>query len=80
MTLFYITGMTLDILWGVTWWILKKTRIGVNKFVYPKRITLISEKDRLLNLEKENKKQQEQIVVLREKINVINDYLLKKVN
>lgn len=80
MTLFYITGMTLDILWGVTWWILKKTRNGVNKFVYPKRITLISEKDRLLNLEKENKKQQEQIVVLREKINVINDYLLKKVN
>ena len=80
MTLFYITGMTLDILWGVTWCILKKTRNGVNKFVYPKRITLISEKDRLLNLEKENKKQQEQIVVLREKINVINDYLLKKVN
>jgi hypothetical protein len=78
MSLFYITNMTLDILWGVTWWMLKKTRNGVNKFVYPKKITMVSEKDRLLKLEEDNKTQKEQIVILRERIEIINDYLLKK--
>jgi len=70
--------MTLDILWGVTWWMLKKTRNGVNKFVYPKKITMVSQKKRLLKLEEDNKTQKEQIAVLRERMEIINDYLLKK--
>jgi len=80
MSLFYITNMTLDILWGVTWWVLKKTRNGVNKLVYQKKITFVPEKKRLLKLEEENKTQREQIVILREKIEIINNYLLKAPN
>tara|TARA_B110000211_G_scaffold197268_1_gene226686 strand:+ start:166 stop:387 length:222 start_codon:yes stop_codon:yes gene_type:complete len=73
--------MTLDILWGVTWWVLKKTRNGVNKLVYQKKkITFVPEKKRLLKLEEENKTQREQIVILREKIEIINNYLLKAPN
>ena len=70
--------MTLDILWGVTWWMLKKTRNGVNKFVYPKKITMVSEKTRIATLEEKNKQQEMQITFLTNKIEIINNYLLKK--
>ena len=78
MALFYITNMTLDIIWGVTWWMLKKTRNGVNRFIYPKKITMISEKTRIATLEEKNKKQEMQINCLTDKIEIINNYLLKK--
>uniref|UniRef100_A0A6C0B416 Uncharacterized protein n=1 Tax=viral metagenome TaxID=1070528 RepID=A0A6C0B416_9ZZZZ len=78
MSLFYITNMTLDIVWGVTWWVLKKTRNGVNKFVYPKKITMVSEKTRIATLEEKNKQQEMQITFLTNKIEIINNYLLKK--
>jgi len=70
--------MTLDIVWGVTWWVLKKTRNGVNKFVYPKKITMVSEKTRIATLEEKNKQQEMQITFLTNKIEIINNYLLKK--
>ena len=78
MSLFYITNMTLDIVWGVTWWVLKKTRNGVNKFVYPKKITMVSEKTRIATLEEKNKQQEMQITFLTNKIEIINNYVLKK--
>ena len=78
MSLFYITNMTLDIVWGVTWWVLKKTRNGVNKFVYRKKITMVSEKTRIATLEEKNKQQEMQITFLTNKIEIINNYLLKK--
>ena len=34
MGFFYLTNVTLDILWGVTWWVLKKTRKGVYYVLY----------------------------------------------
>ena len=80
MSLFYLTNMSLDILWGVTWWVLKKTRNGINYFVFPKTIK-DKEKNRIVKLEEDNKRQRDEIVLLREKIEVINNYLLtQKVN
>ena len=78
MSLFYITNITLDILWGVTCWMLKKTRNGVNTLVYPKKITYVSEKRRLLKLEEDNKTQEKEIIILRGDIKIIHNYLLKK--
>ena len=78
MSLFYITNITLDILWGVTCWMLKKTRNGVNTRVYPKKITYVSEKRRLLKLEEDNKTQEKEIIILRGEIKIIHNYLLKK--
>ena len=78
MSLFYITNITLDILWGVTCWMLKKTRNGVNTLVYPKKITYVSEKRRLLKLEEDNKTQEKEIIILRGEIKIIHNYLLKK--
>lgn len=78
MSLFYVTNITLDIIWGVTCWVLKKTRKGVNTFLYPKNAPLITEGRRLLQLEECNRNQAGDIVILRQKIEVINDYLLKQ--
>ena len=78
MSLFYVTNITLDILWGVTCWVLKKTRNGVNTLLYSKKVPLLTERTRLLQLEECNRNQADEIVILRQKIEVINDYLLTK--
>ena len=82
MAFFYITNISLDIVWGVTWWILKKTRNGVYTILYfnQKPVNKIrdSEYKILKELLEENKNQKEQIILLNEKFEIINDYLKKK--
>lgn len=77
MALFYLTNMSLDILWGVTWWIIKKTRNGVNYIAFPNNSKTTAH-NRILRLEDRNKKQEQEIVELKGKINIINTYLLNK--
>ena len=81
MSFFYITNISLDILWGITWWIFKKTQNGVYTILYFNKEPLHKIKDCehkiLKELLEENIKQQEQITILNEKIEVINDYFKK---
>ena len=82
MSFFYITNISLDIIWGVTWWILKKTRNGVYTILYYKKepvYKIKNNKDKILiELLEENKQQKQQIILLSEKIEIINDYFKKK--
>ena len=79
MGFFYLTNVTLDILWGVTWWVLKKTRKGVYYVLYSdekKHLYIKHTQKKLLeDLKQQNEKQSEQIAILTNKIEIINDYI-----
>tara|TARA_B110000971_G_scaffold67847_1_gene69570 strand:+ start:719 stop:970 length:252 start_codon:yes stop_codon:yes gene_type:complete len=81
MGFFYLTNITLDILWGVTWWVLKKTRKGVYYVLHSEQKTPVylknNPKKLLIDLKQQNERQSEQIAILTNKIELINNYITK---
>lgn len=88
--IFYLTNATLDIIWGTTWWIVKKTSGGIYYLVYghskedphKKHIRLNTtelEKNRdiLDSVSNEIAIQREEIRRLNDSIVVLTDYIKK---
>ncbi len=86
--IFYITNITLDIIWGATWWVVKKTGNGIYYLVYgyskedPNKkyirlntIELEKNKDLLDNVTNEMAIQREEIRRLNDNIIVLTDYI-----
>ena len=86
--IFYITNVTLDIIWGATWWVIKKTGNGIYYLVYgygkedPNKkyirlntIELEKNKDLLDNVTNEMAIQREEIRRLNDNIIVLTDYI-----
>ena len=74
MRIYNMTYITLDIIWGVGWWILKKTKKGVDLLIYPQKSchNLIREYPQKLYDQIEDQKKQ--IATLTKKIEVISNY------
>tara|TARA_B110000208_G_C11462771_1_gene319006 strand:+ start:50 stop:298 length:249 start_codon:yes stop_codon:yes gene_type:complete len=74
MGVFYMTYITLDIIWGVGWWILKKTKTGVDSLISPKKTHLTDRKDYSKEVYDQLEDQKKQIVTLTTKIDIISNY------
>jgi hypothetical protein len=88
--IFYLTNVTLDIIWGTTWWIVKKTTGGIYYLVYGRSredphkkyirlntIELEKNKDILDSVSNEIALQKEEIRRLSDNIIVLTDYIKK---
>tara|TARA_B110000967_G_C18879807_1_gene560378 strand:+ start:52 stop:312 length:261 start_codon:yes stop_codon:yes gene_type:complete len=78
MFLSYITTASLDILWGVTYWVIQKTGYGVKRLLYtPHHESMTRQYDRnlLLKLETETSNQKKELLLLNKKIQIMNDYI-----
>ena len=74
MGVFYITYITLDIIWGVGWWILKKTKTGVDSLISPKKTHLTGINGYSKEVYDLLEDQKKQIVTLTTKIDIISNY------
>jgi len=79
MLISYITTASLDILWGVTYWVIQKTSSGVRRFLYKSprltHSTLECDRRLLLKLETETAQQKTELVLLNKKIQIMNDHI-----
>ena len=87
MVFFYLTTISLEILFGATWWIVKKTTNGLYYLVYGNKNSkelrklvltdreIITNKELLDKLIESNKNQQIEIKKLNEKIELLSNYL-----
>ena len=73
MIFFFLTNITLDIFWGVTYWIVKKTKNGVEYILYPNSQKKIKDNSEQLLLEIQ--KQNIEIARLSNKIEAIDGYI-----
>ncbi len=86
--LFLLTNWALDVVFGVTWWVVSKTSKGIYYILYGRnsngQIVELANTDNLdtkkyieLLLE-ESKKQKDEIKKLNENITVLSDYMKKQ--
>lgn len=73
MVLFYLTTMSLDLLWGLSYWIVGKTTNGIYRLVFKKKDI----DDKLDQLIAEKDIDRMEIARLNKKIEFLTDYLVK---
>ena len=82
MVFFYLTNISLEIIGGITWWVLYKTSSGIYYIVYGKNTKNIDYPDihnkdmyeKLIKLQESN---QLEIKKLTNEINIMNNYIQK---
>ena len=77
--LIFLKFASLDILWGVTYWVIQKTSSGVRRVLYKSprltHSTLECDRRLLLKLATETAQQKTELVLLNKKIQIMNDYI-----
>jgi len=87
MAIFLLTNSVLDVIWGATWWTMKKTYNGIHYVIYgdpeePNKIVISEEevtqnKELLDKLLEKTEKQESEIKKLTDNIEILTNYMKK---